>query len=136
MYTDSQLARDAESHYDLTQDRHDEEGARQDWHAARVADVLKRLEPRMVRYPTPDEFSQAMSNVLPVDSFRVSFMWQFPHGSDQKRFEEIGRALCSVVDPELRKMADTAAEAQVQREEREQEGEVRRVRRVVLGDEL
>jgi hypothetical protein len=140
MYTDSQLARDVESHYDLTQDRHDEEGARQDWHAARVEEVREPLERRMVCHPTDDELVQAMASVLAKDASHMTKAWvaiiRLPVFERSIAFANLGAETYAAISVELRKMAETAAEDRVQREEREQEGEARRVRRVRLGDEL
>ena len=127
--SDHALNRDVEFRDDLEQDRHDEEGARQDWHAARVEEVRGVLERRMTTRPMADELAQAMANVLVDDVFPMACAWWLsPY--------DLGLKTKDVPTAELRKMADTAAKAQVQREEREQEGEAKRVRRVVLGDEL
>jgi hypothetical protein len=138
MLTDTQLNRAVESHYDVAQDRHDEEGARQDWHAARVAEVLKRLEPRMVCHPTDDELVQAMASVLAKDASGMTKAWaaiiRMPLFERSIAFGNLGAETYAAISAELRNMAETTAEAQVQREEREQEGEARRVR-IRLGDE-
>jgi hypothetical protein len=139
MYTDTQLNSAVECRDALTLDALDDAAARQDWHAARVAEILGPLERRMVCHPTDDELVQAMASVLAQDASHMTKAWaaiiRLPVFERSMAFANLGAETYAAISAELRKMAEVAAQDQVQREERESEGEVRRGRRVRLGDE-